>query len=293
MSSQLATIAKNEISLIDNIQEKIELWKSTFAKGLTNDEFEIFKYACIRTGLDPIFKQIHPVKRKDAKLGRDVLTIQTGIDGFRLIADRTNKYSPGREYTYNYDEKGLLVSATAYIKKMTSDGTWHEVSASAFYSEYVQTKYDGSPMQFWLKMKHNQLGKCAEALALRKAFPADLSGIYTTEEMAQADIQMTDNVEVVEKKSNVQKIEVIEKKTISKQQVDVLSDILKKCSKNYQDKVSNNMKKLGFMSISDLNQDMYPKCLQKAIEEMKLYEELRKSLDEQLSNSEILEVVDA
>jgi|SRR5215469_13954990 len=161
-------------------KDKVELLKKTVCKDATDHELELFIHVCNRTGLDPFRNQIYAIKRKDR------MTIQTGIDGFRLIAERTERYSPGREPTYSYDQQGKLVSATSHIKKLTHDGTWHEVSATAYWNEYVQ-EYNGKPSQFWSRMPHNQLAKCAESLALRKAFPADFSGLYTTEEMAQAD----------------------------------------------------------------------------------------------------------
>lgn len=163
-------------------EEKLELLKNTICKGVTDENFGVFIHVCKHTGLDPFRKQIYAVMRGGQ------MTIQTGIDGFRLIAERTGKYSPGKEPTYTYDQTGNVASATAYIKKMTADGTWHEVSSTAFYKEYVQS-FGGKPSQFWHKMPHNQLAKCAEALVLRKAFPSDMSGIYTTEEMAQSDVQ--------------------------------------------------------------------------------------------------------
>ena len=76
------------------------------------------------------------------------------------------------------------MSATAYVKKLAG-GQWHVVAATAHYSEYVQKKKDGGITSMWLK-PHIMLGKCAEALALRRAFPAELSGVYTPDEMAQA-----------------------------------------------------------------------------------------------------------
>ena len=73
-----------------------QLIKDTYFKGSSSEEFELFIHVCRRTGLDPAFRQIHPVSRWDSKLKRNTLTFQVGIDGFRLIAERTGKYAPGR-----------------------------------------------------------------------------------------------------------------------------------------------------------------------------------------------------
>ena len=171
---------------------KIELWKRTFMKGASNDEMELFANICKRTGLSPEMKQIFPVPRYDSKLGREVFTFQVSIDGFRLIAERTGRYAPGRETMYTYNKDGKLLSATAYVKKLTLDGTWHEVANTAFYEEYVQTTKTGEPTKFWKQMEHVMLSKCAESGALRKAFPGDLSGLYTQEEMTQATVEAED-----------------------------------------------------------------------------------------------------
>jgi phage recombination protein Bet len=174
---------------VSSIDSKKELIKRTFCKGASDDEMELFALICKRTGLSPEMRQIYPVPR-DVKqpngTWKKTFTFQTSIDGFRLIADRTGKYSPGREATYVYGENGKVISSTAYVKKQTPDGTWHEVSAIAHYEEYVQRNKEGKPSKFWEQMPHVMLAKCAESLALRKAFPAHLSGIYTSDEMSQS-----------------------------------------------------------------------------------------------------------
>lgn len=164
--------------------DQIALIKKTICVGATDDELKLFLYTCQQTGLNPLMKQIYAVKRGKGEYAK--MTIQTSIDGFRMIAERTGKYAPGKESTFQYDDNKNLVSATSYIKKLTSDGTWHEISASAMYGEYV-VKYNDKPSDFWARMPHVMLAKCAESLALRKAFPAELSKIYVEEEMMQAE----------------------------------------------------------------------------------------------------------
>lgn len=210
----LATQTQNKIVAFEFSDDKVQLLKNTVCKGATDDELQLFLHVCSRTGLDPFRNQIYAIKRNGKDGAR--MTIQTGIDGFRLIAERTEGYAPGREPSYGYDSQGKITSATSYIKKRTKDGTWHEVSATAFWREYVQ-EYNGKPSQFWAKMPHGQLAKCAEALALRKAFPADFSGLYTTEEMAQAD---NDTINIQAEKVSEKIAEPVKEIPLTPQEVD-------------------------------------------------------------------------
>jgi phage recombination protein Bet len=191
----MSTVLKEE-SNQDDWREKKELIKRTLLKGGTDEELDLFAYVCKRTGLDPFMKQIFPVPRWDSKLGKNVYTFQTSIDGFRVIAERTGRYAPGPETTYVYNKDNDIVSATAHVKKLTLDGTWHTISTTAFWDEYCQKTQDGAPTKFWAKMGHVMLSKCAESLALRKAFPAELSGLYTMEEMTQA-VKVSGNEEAL------------------------------------------------------------------------------------------------
>lgn len=177
--------------------EKRELIKRTVCAGyISDDEFELFLHTCSRTGLDPLMKQIYSIPRDSTR------STQTGIDGFRLIADRTGKYAPGQDAVYEYNDKGELIRATAFVKKMTPDGVWHEVTGSVSLKEYLP----GKPGKCWKQMPEVMLSKCAEARALRKAFPADLSGIYVHEEMAQAG----KTIEVEETSSEEKPTEILQ-----------------------------------------------------------------------------------
>lgn len=167
-------------------REKIELIKRTICAGSSDDELALFLHVARRTGLDPLARQIHAVKRWNAQAGREVMAVQTGIDGYRLIADRTGKLAGISDPIYDDESREHPGKATVTVLKLV-DGLMQAFAASARWGEYVQTKKDGAPTSMWAKMPYLMLGKCAEALALRKAFPVDLSGVYTDEEMGQAD----------------------------------------------------------------------------------------------------------
>jgi phage recombination protein Bet len=176
-------IAEREFS-----PEQIQLLKDIIAKGASDQEFALFLEIIKAKRLDPFQKHVYFVKRWDNDAKRETWAAQTGIDGYRLIADRSGDYAPGGQTVFECDKNGKLISATAFVKKWVR-GEWHEISATAFFDEYVQLKKDGTPTSMWRKMPRIMLAKCAEALALRRAFPGELSGIYTHEEMGQAQIE--------------------------------------------------------------------------------------------------------
>lgn len=178
-----------ELAVQDLGREKIELIKQTVAKGATDLELELFLHACKRTGLDPLMKQIYAIKRWSSADRREVLSFQTGIDGYRLIADRTGQYAGSDEPIYE-EMDGVPLTAKVTVRKVIlGTGNVGIFTATARWEEYVQKTKDGHPTSMWQKMPFLMLGKCAEALALRKAFPAELSGVYTHEEMMQEDTE--------------------------------------------------------------------------------------------------------
>lgn len=190
MSTEIVKKETGELAIIEGFNPtQVELIKRTVCRGATDDELLLFLHVCHKSGLDPFAKQIYAIKRKVD--GRDVMTFQTSVDGYRAIAERTGNYAPGQEATFTYDKDGKLLSATAYIKKQVSD-VWFDVSATAHFEEYIPKWWDSKEgkwknPQMWEKMPHAMLAKCAESLVLRRAFPNEMSGTYTNEEMAQGE----------------------------------------------------------------------------------------------------------
>lgn len=164
---------------------QIEVLRKSHFKNFTDDEMAYSLAVCARTGLDPFAKQIHFQKRRDKNEDR-IITI-TGIDGFRLSAARTKEYAGSDEPLFELkNERPVKASVTVY---RIVQGQRVGFTASARWEEFYPG--DGTMGFMWRKMPYQMLGKTAECQALRKAFPVELSGIYSKEEMDQS---ASDNV---------------------------------------------------------------------------------------------------
>lgn len=188
MKNEIVVSQPSQLAVQSYSQEKIALIKNTIATDATDMELQLFIEQCKRTGLDPITRQIYFIK--DKKNGR--VQVQTSIDGFRLIAERSGQYE-GQTTPLWCGEDGVWKDVwlskappsackIGVYKKDFRDALY----AVAIFEEYCQKKYDGNLTHMWAKMPALMIAKVAESLALRKAFPNDLSGLYTQEEMAQA-----------------------------------------------------------------------------------------------------------
>jgi phage recombination protein Bet len=174
----------------------------------SNADLAVFHHVSQRTGLDPFARQIYMILR-DGKQ-----TIQTGIDGFRLVAERSARRD---KISYSIGDPAWCNAAGQWSDVWLEDGYPSAAKVTvykdgqpfpgvALWREYVQLKRDGGITRMWQTRPAGQLAKCAEALALRKAFPQDLAGVYVTDEMGAGD---TVQSHVVREQSAVTSSEIL------------------------------------------------------------------------------------
>jgi phage recombination protein Bet len=154
---------------------------------------QVFLHVAQRSGLDPFARQIYMISRWDWQSQQNKWTIQTGIDGYRVIAERRPQYGgqlgpqwcgDDGEWRDVWTSKTPPVAARVGVVRKDWD---HPIWGVAHFAEFAATKKDGNLTQMWATKGRHQIAKCAEAAALRKAFPQDFVGVYMDDEMEHLD----------------------------------------------------------------------------------------------------------
>lgn len=151
--------------------------------NFADHEIGLFLLVAHQKKLDPFANQIFMVARTDK--GRRKMVFITSIDGYRSTAARSSALGGISDPVFMVDDNGGAVMATVTVIRMVN-GEEKPFTASARWAEF---KPDAPNDHMWKKMPFHMLGKCAEAQALRKAFPQELSGLYTDDEAHMIDRQ--------------------------------------------------------------------------------------------------------
>lgn len=161
----------------------------------TMEEMLYYAQTCQATGLNPAKREIYAIYRKVD--GVPKLTIQAGIDGMRMVAERSGNYGGSKEPEFTYSEenkifvsdfgKQKLVPNTAKVTVVkVIQGHLIETTRTAQWDDYYPG--DGAKGQMYRKFPEVMLAKCAEAQALRVAFP-NLGKVYEEAEIAEEVVQ--------------------------------------------------------------------------------------------------------
>lgn len=157
--------------------------RQTLCKDATDAELQLFGALCKSKQLDPFSSQIYMIKRraynKDTKKYDSKVSFQTGIDGFRALAARSGEYAGSDEPEYEEYEDGTIKLARVCVWRIVK-GERVAFRGVARWAEFCPPEGQDN---MWKKMPYHMIGKVAEAQALRKGFPLELSGLFTPEEM--------------------------------------------------------------------------------------------------------------
>lgn len=193
------SVARDLPTLWEANTEQLRLLKTTLVpKGISDDQFQLFVLVARRLNLDPFKRQIYAVPYNNRD-GSTQMVIQTGIDGYRAVAARVRDPRTGDTLYDGQDEPQWLDRRGNWTSAWTEDyppeaariavwrkGIGRPFVAVARFKSYAKVR-DGQLKDLWATMPDVMIAKCAEALALRKAFPDELGGVYTVEEMEQAE----------------------------------------------------------------------------------------------------------
>lgn len=145
-----------------------------------------FIAACRRTGLDPTAKQIYA-----AQMGGK-WTVLIGIDGMRLVAQRTGQYDGQDPIEWLATEGGQWTtvppkSPFAARVRIYRKGVGRPLEQTVTFAEFGSNAKGN-----WEKRPSHMLGIRAESHGFRRAFPMELAGLYTAEDFENDAVDTSD-----------------------------------------------------------------------------------------------------
>lgn len=210
--NQIARIPQREGALVtaDHAEAIRTALKSSLYPGASDASVDLVLAYCEAARLDPMQKPVHIVPMWDGKAREMRDVVMPGIGLYRTNAARTGQFAGMSE-----PEFGPLVTERIGNKEVTYP-EWCKVTAyrqlpSGHVAEFTAVEYwienyaikggkeqDQSPNAMWSKRVRGQLAKCAQAQALRMAFPEAVGAAPTAEEMEGKAID-ADFAQVVER----------------------------------------------------------------------------------------------
>lgn len=185
---------------------QIRIIRLTVARACTDAEFDHFIAVAERTGLDPLRRQISAIVLNDRDPDKRSMLPQVTIDGLRAIAARHGDYRPmegAPVIEVDPDKIELDINPLGIVRAQVTvwrrfDEAWFAITGEAWWDEYaaLSDPAEGETQeprarklaQSWRRMGRVLIAKCAEAQALRRGWPEDLSGLYSEEELNRAEL---------------------------------------------------------------------------------------------------------
>ena len=190
MSNALATTQSTALSAMPE-SELIGVLQTSLYPGAAIGSVKMVLGYCKAAGLDPMQKPVHivPMWDKNSKAMRDVVMLGIGL--YRTQAARSGQYAGVTDPEFGPDITesigGVSITFPAWCKvtvKRLLGSQVVEFAAREFWKENYATagKDSSAPNAMWKKRPYGQIAKCAEAQALRKAFP-EFGSAPTADEM--------------------------------------------------------------------------------------------------------------
>lgn len=189
--------------------------KTSLYPGASDASVDLVLAYCKAAGLDPMKKPVHIVPMYDSKAREMRDVVMPGIGLYRTDAARTGEFAGMSKPVF-----GPMVTERVGSRDVTFP-EWCEVTVyrqlrGGHIAEYTAVEYwienyaikggrdqDQSPNAMWSKRPRGQIAKCAEAQALRKAFPEAVGSQPTAEEMEGKEIIDSDVVRTERRPASV------------------------------------------------------------------------------------------